>query len=66
MDEIVRQIYKDTYNFYLKWKNISTYTDWPILIQEAGEIHKKYPYQICKRILLELVEIIEAEFMEKG
>lgn len=66
MDETVRLIFKETYLFYKKWKSISNPADWDALMQDAHELNEKYPYPLCRRILLELVEIIEAEFMEKG
>lgn len=65
--EEIRNIFNETYNiFYQKWKSISNPADWSTLMQDARELNKKYPYPLCRRILLELVEIIEAEFMEKG
>jgi len=66
MDEIVRMIFKETYNFYLKWKSISNLSDWGALMQEARELNVKYPYPLCRRILLELVEIIENEFKKRN
>jgi hypothetical protein len=66
MNETIRLIFKETYLFYTKWKSISNPADWSTLMQEARELNEKYPYPLCRRILLELVEIIEAEFMEKG
>lgn len=63
-DEI-RNIFNETYNvFYKKWKDISALADWPILMQEARELNKKYPYSLCQQILLELIEIIEDGFKE--
>lgn len=65
MDEIVRMIFKETYLFYTKWKDISNPADWSTLMQDARELNEKYPYSLCRRILLELVEIIEDGFKEK-
>lgn len=65
MDEIVRLIFKETYLFYKKWKSISNPADWNVLMQDVAELNNKYPYNLCRRILLELVEIIEDGFKEK-
>lgn len=65
--EKIRQIFNDTYNvFYKKWKSISNLSDWDALMQDAREMNKKYPYPLCRRILLELVEIIEDGFKERS
>lgn len=64
--EEVRSIFHETYNvFYKKWKDISNPEDWVNLIQEANELDKKYPYPLCRQILLELVQVIEGEFKTK-
>ncbi len=59
----VRLIFRDTYNFYLKYKDISDPEDWIPLIQDMRRIDRDYPCELCRRILLELVKIIEHEFM---
>lgn len=65
--EEVRQIFYETYNvFYLKWKDISNPADWDNLHKDMGELSKKYPYPICRQILLELVEIIEDGFKRRN
>lgn len=64
-NEDIRLIYKDTYNFYQKWKDISSLDDWVILVREARDLNNKYPYSLCERILLELVEVIEEEFKRR-
>ena len=65
-NEEIRHIFNDTYNvFYQKWKSISNPADWSTLMQDARELNEKYPYSLCRRILLELVEIIEDGFKEK-
>ena len=65
LDEIVKLIYKDTYNFYQKWKSISSPAEWDALMEDVRDLNEKYPYPLCRRILLELVEIIEDGFKEK-
>ena len=65
--EEVRQIFNETYNvFYKRWKDISNPADWDRLMQEAHELNQKYPYPLCRRILLELVEIIEDGFKRRN
>ena len=65
-NEEIRHIFNDTYNvFYKKWKSISNPDDWDILMQEVNELDEKYPYPLCRKILLELVEIIEDGFKRR-
>lgn len=59
--EQVKLIFKETYLFYTKWISV-TDPDWNRLMQEAHELNQKYPYSLCRRILLELVEVIEDGF----
>ena len=62
----IRQIFNDTYNvFYKKWKDISSAEQWPLLMQDVYNIYVKYPYRLCRDILLNLVECIEEEFLNK-
>ena len=64
--ETVKQIFNETYNvFYLKWKSISNPADWKALMQDVRDLNEKYPYPLCRRILLELVEIIEDGFQRE-
>lgn len=64
--EEVRSIFNETYNvFYKKWKDISNPEDWDKLMQDARQLSKKYPYSLCQKILLELIEIIEDEFKRR-
>lgn len=64
--EEVRSIFNETYNvFYKRWKNISNLDDWPRLMQEMHEIDQKYNCDLCRQILLELVVIIQEEFLKK-
>ncbi|MDF2906813.1 MAG: hypothetical protein K0R34_2134 [Herbinix sp.] len=64
-NERVRLIFKDTYNFYLKWKDISNPEDWVILMKEMKEIDHRYDCDLCRQILLELVKVIENEFKSR-
>jgi hypothetical protein len=62
----VRQIFSDTYNvFYKKWKDISKPEDWAILMQDMHQIDQKYDCSLCRQILLELVKVIEHDFVKK-
>jgi hypothetical protein len=62
--EQVRLIFKDTYNYYLRWKDISNPDDWVILMQEMKEIDHRYDCDLCRQILLELVKVIEFKSKE--
>lgn len=60
----VRLIYKDTYNFYLKWIAVKE-LDWEAVIAESRDIEQKYPFELCRKILVEVVMIIEANYLAK-
>ncbi len=60
----VRLIFKDTYNLYLKWIAVKE-PDWEAVIAEARDIEQKYPFGSCRKILVEVVDIIEANYMTK-
>lgn len=65
--EEVRNIFNETYNvFYKKWRNISNQDDWPRLMQEMHEINDKYQCELCSKILLELVVVIQNEFLKRS
>ncbi|HBI73637.1 MAG TPA: hypothetical protein DDY59_10645 [Lachnospiraceae bacterium] len=64
--EEVRNIFNETYNvFYKKWRNISNPDDWPKLMQEMYEIDAKYDCDLCRQILLELVKVMQDEFLKR-
>jgi hypothetical protein len=63
--EQVRCIFRDTYSFYLKYKDISNPDQWAPLMQEMHQMDKKYSCELCRQILLELVKVIESEFLKK-
>lgn len=65
--EEIRNIFNDIYNkFYLKWKDISNPTDWDDLMHDMRNLSDKYPYPLCRKILLELVQVIEDGFNKLG
>ena len=63
--EQVRLIFRDTYNFYLKRKDITNPDDWVNLMWDMKEIDHRYECDLCRQILLELVRVIESEFKSK-
>lgn len=64
--ETVKQIMNEAYNgFYLKWRNNLTIDNADQMMQEVNELDEKYPYPLCRKILLELVEIIEDGFKKR-
>lgn len=56
----VRLIYKDTYNFYTKWIAVKE-LNWETVIAESRDIEQKHPFELCRKILVEVVAIIEAK-----
>lgn len=64
--EDVKNIFNETYNvFYKKWRSISSPDDWSILMQEARDIGNKYDFDLCRQILVELIEVIEDGFKKR-
>ena len=59
----VRSIFSVTYNFYLKWIAVKL-VDWDLVISESREIEGKYPYELTRKILVEIVNILEANQMK--
>lgn len=62
--EQVRLIFKDTYNFYTKWTAVKE-PDWSEVMAEVYSLEVKYPFELCRKILVEIVAIIEANYMTK-
>lgn len=62
--EQVRFIFKDTYNLYVKYKNIQEDEEFEELVKETHELHKKYPFELCEKILVELLSVIEKYYNE--
>ena len=60
--EQARLIYKDTYNFYLKWKDINKDEDWNMLVEKEHGLYKKYPFKLCGEMLVEIMDIIEKTY----
>jgi hypothetical protein len=65
-NEQIRLIFKDTYNFYLNWKDIDNEEDWNILTDESREIEKRYPFDLCLKILIGILNIIEKDYMRRN
>jgi len=61
----VKDIFKYTYLFYTKWKDLSNPDDWVKVAQEMRDINQIYDCDLCQQILLELVKCIESEFKSK-
>jgi len=60
----VQLIYKDTYNFYLKWIAVKE-INWDLVIDESHEIEGRYLFELTVKILVELVGIIEINYMSQ-
>lgn len=58
----VRSIFSDTYNFYTKWIAVKE-IDWDLLLSESHEIEGKYECELCCKILVELIAVIETNYM---
>lgn len=56
--EQVKGIYKDTYIFFQRYSNLKTDIEAQMMIQESKELYNKYPFNLCKDILLEVCNII--------
>lgn len=56
--EQIRLIYKDTYNLYLKYKDSKEDNEWNRFIYETDKLYKKYPFNLCKVMVMELLDIV--------
>lgn len=56
--EQIRLIYKDTYNLYLKYKDSVEDNEWNRFIYETNKLYKKYPFDLCKVMVTELLDIV--------
>lgn len=59
--EQVRLIFKDTYNFYLRWRGALAQDTVDHMMQEAYTLEHKYDCSLCRRMLADLIEHIENE-----
>lgn len=65
--EEIKNIFNEVYNvFYRKWKDISSKSDWPKLMQEARELNKKYDCELCSDMVLGLIKCIENEYAKRS
>ena len=63
----VREIFNEVYNkFYRKYKEANTDEEFKSLIREANELDKKYSFDLCHHMLLDLINIIENNYKERG
>lgn len=62
--EDVKGIFCDVYKFYLKYKDSKTDADFQALVKESHEIHTKYDFDMCKNMLLEVIEVIDINAKE--
>jgi len=60
----VQLIYKDTYNFYLKWLAVKE-PNWEEVIIDSRGIEATYPFDLCRKILVEIIAILEKSYMER-
>lgn len=63
--EEVRLIFRDVYNFYTKWINIENEENWSDLLNDIRDLEKKYPFDLCIKMLLETMNVIERYYMER-
>ncbi len=63
--EQVRLIFKDTYNFYLCWKDILTQDNASQMMQEAYELKHRYGCSLCRHMIADLIECIEVEYRRR-
>jgi hypothetical protein len=55
----VKNIFKDTYLYYLKFINSSSESDYQLMRDEGKALYEKYPFQLCKDILMDSQIVIE-------
>lgn len=57
--EDVKGIFCDVYKLYLKYKDSKSDEDFQALVKESHEIHKKYEFDMCKDMLMQVIEVID-------
>lgn len=62
--EEVKEIFKYTYLFYTKWIAVKDIV-WDAVLEEAREIEQKYPFDLCARILVGTLDVIDANYMKE-
>ena len=64
--ETVKQIMNEVYNrFYLKWRKSMTEDNIDQILQEAREINQKYNCDLCRHMVVDLIECIEEEYKRR-
>lgn len=65
--ETIKQFMNDVYNgFYLKWRLTLTQKNAADMMNDVYELEKKYSqYELCKTIILCLIECIEEEYRRR-
>lgn len=61
----VKGIFADTYVFYTKWIAVKE-PDWDELLRETRQLEKKYPFDLSRKMLVEVVAVIEKTYMERS
>lgn len=56
--EQVKDIFRDTYLFYIKYINIHTDSECRSMMKESNELYNKYPFEITKSMLIQICETI--------
>jgi hypothetical protein len=64
-NEQVRLIFRDTYIYYTKWIAVKE-PDWDLVLSEGRILEAKYPFELCRKILVEIISIIEFNTMKGG
>ena len=62
--EQVKQIFKYTYLLYTKYKDSKTELDYQNLVKECHKLIKKYSFELCEGILLEICKVINKNYGE--
>ncbi|WP_313133754.1 hypothetical protein [Anaerocolumna sp.] len=60
--EQIRLIFKYTYVLYHKYRNSKTDQDFQNLVKACHELQRRFPFQLCEKILLEICNLIEKEY----
>lgn len=61
----VKGIFSEVYVLYTKWIAVKE-PDWDKLLEESREIEQKYPFDLCRKMLSEMINVIENSYMERG
>ena len=60
--EDVKLIFRDTYLLYTNFKDVQSKEEFDLMMDAARDLEKKYPFELAKKIIIDVVEVIELQW----